>query len=241
MHCSSSLARFLRDRGARSFWAAVGLCIYSFGTYLQIQANIGLSPWNALNQGLANHSGLSFGQASILISLLVIALDLLLHEPIGLGTVLDALVVGWSTDFFLWAGWVPASNFLPVQLALMLVGLVIMFVGAYFYMKQGLSCGPRDAMLVALGKRIPRLSIGAINIALLAAVLVASILLGVLPGLGTVITILGNGIIMDLVFKCLHFEPRSVQHENLFQTWRALLAAARETPAQTAPPSAHTP
>ena len=117
------------------------------------QANIGLSPWNALSQGLANHTGWTFGNASILISLLVIGLDLLLREPIGLGTILDALVVGWATDFFLWTGWVPMSDSLPVQLVLMLVGLVIMFIGAYFYMKQGLSCGPRDAMLVALGKR----------------------------------------------------------------------------------------
>ena len=113
-----------------------------------------------------------------------------------------------------------------------------MFVGAYFYMKQGLSCGPRDALLVALGKRIPRISIGLINIILLAAVLVASILMGVPPGLGTVITIVGNGVIMDLVFKCLRFEPRSVQHENLFQTWRALVAAAKESePVQPASPS----
>lgn len=229
MHCTPSVLSLLRDRGLRSLWASLGLVIYGFGTYLQIQASIGLSPWNALAQGVADHSGLSFGNASILISLLVIVLDLALREPIGLGTILDALVVGWSIDFFVWIGLVPTAHSLAVQMLLMLLGLVIMFVGVYFYMKQGLSCGPRDAMMVALGKRIPRISIGLINIAILAAVLVVSILLGVLPGLGTVITIVGNGVIMDLVFKLLHFEPRSIQHENLFQTWRALLAAAHET------------
>lgn len=238
MHCTPSLVRLLRDRSVRSLLAAFGLAVYGFGTYLQIQASIGLSPWNALSQGVADHTGWSFGNASILISLLVIVADLLLREPIGLGTILDALVVGWSIDFFAWTQWVPVAQSLGVQLLLMVAGLVIMFVGAYFYMKQGLSCGPRDAMLVALGKRIPRISIGLINIALLAAVLAASILLGVLPGLGTVIAIVGNGVIMDLVFKCFRFEPRSVCHENLFQTWRALLAAAKESdPAQPASPS----
>ena len=239
MHCTPPLVRLLRDRGKRSLLAAFGLTVYGFGTYLQIQAGIGLSPWNALSQGLASHIGWTFGNASILISLAIIVLDLFLREPIGLGTILDALVVGWATDFFLWTGWVPMSDSLPVQLVLMLAGLVIMFIGAYFYMKQGLSCGPRDAMLVALGKRLPRVSIGLINIALLAAVLAASILLGEPPGLGTVITILGNGIIMDLVFRCLHFEPRSVEHENLFETWRAARAAARESgePARPASPS----
>lgn len=239
MHFTPPLVRLLRDRGKRSLLAAFGLAVYGFGTYLQIQASIGLSPWNALSQGVADRIGWTFGNASILISLLVIALDLLLREPIGLGTILDALVVGWSVDFFAWTGWVPLASSLPMQLVLMLAGLVIMFVGAYFYMKQGLSCGPRDAMLVALGKRIPRVSIGLINIALLAAVLVASVLLGVLPGLGTLITILGNGVIMDLVFRCLRFEPRSVEHENLFETWRAMRAAAKESgePARPASPS----
>lgn len=230
MHAAPSLARVLRDRGARALSAAFGLAVYGLGTYLQIQANMGLSPWNALSQGLAGPIGWSFGNASILISLAVILVDLLLREPIGLGTILDALVVGWSVDFFLWSGWVPVCRSLPAQLALLGAGLVIMCLGACLYMRAGLSCGPRDALLVALGKRLPRASIGTINIALLAAVLLASVALGVPPGLGTAITVLGTGLVMDLVFKCLGFEPRAVRHENLLQTCRALAAAARTAP-----------
>ena len=228
MHISPALSRFLRDRGRRSAASAFGLVVYSFGTYLQLQADIGLSPWMALNQAVTNRSGLSFGTVSILVSLAVIALDLLLREPIGIGTVLDALVVGWATDFFLWAGWVPTPGGLLPGLLLLLAGLVIMFFGAYLYMKPGLSCGPRDAMMVALGKRLPRVSIGVIQILILAAVLAVSILLGELPGLGTAVTVLGNGAIMDLVFRLLRFEPRAVEHESLLQTWQALQAAQRE-------------
>lgn len=235
MHPSPALRGFLLDRAARSASAVAGLTIYGFGTYLQIQANIGLSPWNALNQGLCEPTGWSFGSISIFISFLIILLDLALREPIGLGTILDALVVGWSFDFFAWSGWVPVFSALPLQLTLLLLGLVIMFFGACLYMKAGLSCGPRDALLVALGRRLPRFSIGAINIALLAVVLLIAILLGELPGLGTAITIVGNGVIMDLVFRALRFEPRSVEHESLFQTWRAL-AAARGADAVSPPP-----
>lgn len=227
MSISPALRRVLRDRGGRSAFASLGLVVYSLGTYLQMQADIGLAPWNALNQGLSLRLGISYGTASICISLAIVALDLLLREPIGLGTILDALVVGWSMDFFLWSGWVPIPRGLPLQLALLLAGLVVMCLGAYLYMRPGLSCGPRDALLVALGKRAPRLSIGTINIALLAGVLAASCLLGVPPGLGTAITVLGTGAVMDLVFKLLGFEPRAVAHENLAQTWRALAGAAR--------------
>ena len=234
MHRPSPLSAFFRDRGARSAAATAGLVVYSFGTYLQMQADIGLSPWNALNLGLSNHTALSYGSASIAISLAVVVLDLLLREPIGLGTLLDALVVGWSMDFFLWSGWVPIPSSLPLRLLLLLAGLVVMCVGSFLYMRPGLSCGPRDAMLVALGRRLPRFSIGCINIALLAAVLAASVWMGVPPGVGTAITIFGTGAVMDLVFHCLRFEPRSVEHEGLAQTWRAFLLArgAARSPAR---------
>ena len=62
------------------------------------------------------------------------------------------------------------------------------------------------------------------------ALLLASAALGVPPGLGTAITVLGTGLVMDLVFKCLGFVPRAVRHENLPQTCRALAAAARTAP-----------
>lgn len=225
MHRSSSLSAFFQDRGLRSAAATAGLVVYSFGTYLQMQANIGLSPWNALNLGLSNHTAISYGTASIAISLAVVVLDLLLREPIGLGTILDALVVGWSMDFFLWLDCVPLQTALLPQLLLLLAGLVVMCVGAVLYMRPGLSCGPRDAMLVALGRRIPRLSIGCINILLLGAVLAASVWMGVSPGIGTAITVFGTGIVMDLVFHCMHFEPRQVEHEGLSQTWHAFLQA----------------
>lgn len=229
MHLTPALRRVARDRAVRSASASFGLVIYGFGCYLQVQANIGLSPWNALSQGLSLRLPLSLGNASILISLLVIAVDLLLRESIGLGTILDALVVGWAMDFFLWMGLIPLQSSLPLQVAVLLLGIVITCVGAYLYMKTGLSCGPRDALLVALGRRLPRISIGTINMAILACVLVASTLMGSPLGLGTPITIFGTGVIMDLVFKLLHFEPRSVEHEGLAQTWAALSAAGRET------------
>lgn len=236
MHLTPALRRLICDRCVRSTYAALGLVVYSFGVYLQLQANMGISPWNSLNLGLSMRLPLSFGTASIVISLVIIAMDLLLRESIGLGTILDALVVGWALDFFLWTGMIPLVTGAFSQLAVFLLGLLIMCLGAYLYMKQALSCGPRDALLVALGKRFPRCSIGVINMALLAAVLVVSTLLGSTLGPGTLITIFGTGIMMDLVFKLLHFEPRDVVHESLTQTWAAWIAAQRDTAQQAEQP-----
>lgn len=228
MHLSSPLGRFLADRAGRSLFASFGLVVFSLGYYLQMQANIGLAPWPSLNQGLCGYIPLSFGTITILVSAAVIAIDLLLREPVGLGTILDALVVGWALDAFLALDPVPLQTSFPLQLAVLLAGTAISCVGMWLYMKTGLSCGPRDALLVAVGRRFPQVSIGVVNIVLLTAVMAVSWLLGCPPGLGTAITVFGTGPIMDLVFKLVRFEPRSVEHEGLAQTWAALLAALRQ-------------
>jgi len=219
------LSRFLLDRFKRSLLASAGLMLFAFGFYMQLAANIGLSPWTALNQGLSNHLPITFGQASILVSVLVIVSDLLMKESIGLGTILDALLVGWGCDLFIALEPIPyQSRFLPGLLVLF-VGTVFACIGQWIYMLAGLSCGPRDAFLVALGKRLPRLTIGTVNILLSLIVAIIGFLLGGKLGLGTILTLFGTGIIMDIVYKIVKFEPRNVEHESLLGTLAALRQA----------------
>ena len=214
------LSEFLLNRTKRSLLASAGLILFAFGFYMQLAANIGLSPWTALNQGLSLHLPITFGQASILVSVVIIISDLLMKEAIGLGTILDALLVGWASDLFI--AWEPVpyqTEFLPGLLVLF-VGTVITCLGQWIYMMAGLSCGPRDAFLVALGKRLPKLSIGKVNILLCLAVSVVAFFLGGQLGAGTILTLFGTGIIMDIVYRLVKFEPRSVVHEGLTETLR---------------------
>lgn len=227
MSCTSKLRRFLLDRSRRILLAAAGLMVFALGAYLQLQADIGLSPWFALNQGLSRTFPISYGNASIVVSFLVLAADLILREPIGIGTILDILVVGWGTDFFLSLELVPVQTRFAVQLSLLLAGLVACALGQYLYMKAALSCGPRDALMVALGRRVTRVSIGTVNILLSLAVLTAGTLLGSRVGPGTLIGLFGTGVVMDLVFHLLRFEPRTVVNEGAAQTWSAFTAAWR--------------
>ena len=221
------LSSFLLDRIRRSLLASAGLLLFAFGFYLQLAANIGLSPWTALNQGLSNHLPITFGQASIMVSVLIVCLDLLMKETIGICTILDALLVGWGSDLFIALELVPyQTKFLP-GLAVLVIGLAISCVGQWLYMLAGLSCGPRDAFLVGLGKRLPRLPIGRVNILLNLMVAVVAFLLGGQIGLGTIIALFGTGIIMDIVFKIVRFEPRNVTHEGLLETISEFMKARK--------------
>ena len=150
---------YLKPLLLRSLQAACGLLAFAFGVYLTIQANIGLAPWDALGMAIAGLTGLSYGVVVVSISLLIVLMDLLLGERIGIGTLLDALLVGSSTDLFLQLGLIPEQNDPIVGVLLMVAGLFIMGFGQFVYMKAELCCGPRDTLLVAIGKRLHKLLI----------------------------------------------------------------------------------
>ncbi|HPR40211.1 MAG TPA: hypothetical protein PKY19_01485 [Oscillospiraceae bacterium] len=199
--------------------AVVGLEIFSIGIYFFIQANIGLPPWDVLSMGISYRvPGLTYGDACTIVSLLVLGIDLLLKERLGFGSLLDALLVGKSVDLWAWVGFLPEQSTVWVGILFALISLFIMCYGMYFYMDAGLCCGPRDSLMVAIGRRLPKAKIGLVVMLINAVVLVGGYFLGGPIGLGTLIEVLCAGSIMNFVFKLMKFEPRDVAHEDFLQS-----------------------
>ena len=212
----------LSDRIRRTLIAAAGLIVFAFGVYLQLQADIGQAPWNALNQGLSLHLPITYGTACNLVSCCIVLLDIALKEPVGIGMILDAFVIGWATDIFIALRLVPMPASLPVKIACHIAGMAVLCVGQLIYMKAALGCGPRDALMVALGKRFPKVSVGTVNMCIFVLVLGGAFALGAPIGIGTVLAVALLGPIMDFVFKVAHFDARGIVHENLLQTVKAV-------------------
>jgi uncharacterized membrane protein YczE len=203
----------------RIFKAVVGLEIFSIGIYFFIQANIGLPPWDVLSMGISYQvPGLTYGDACTIVSLAVLGVDLLLKERLGFGSLLDALIVGKSVDLWVWIGFLPEQSTAVGGILFAVVSLFIICYGMYFYMAAGLCCGPRDSLMVAIGRRLPKAKIGFVVMLINAVVLVGGYFLGGPIGLGTLIEVLCVGSIMNLVFRLMKFEPRDVVHEDFFQS-----------------------
>ena len=201
----------------------LGLLVFSFGVHLTIYANIGLAPWDCLGMGIARHTPLNYGLAMTLLSLLILGIDLLLKEKIGYGTVIDALLTGNFVQMFNDLNPFEENRSVPMGIVLMLAGFVFMALGMYIYMRGEQCCGPRDSLLVGIGKRLPRLPIGIVEILLWAAVLLAGWLLGGPVGIGTLISTFGAGLVMQLVYSLLRFEPRSLRHQDIVTVTKRLL------------------
>ena len=108
----------------------------------------------------------------------------------------------------------------------MLVGFVFMALGMYIYMKAGQCCGPRDALLVGIGKRLPQVPIGYVQIGMWAIVLLLGWLLGGPVGIGTLISTVGAGAVMQVVYDFIHFEPRHVKHRGVAEVAKVLMKAS---------------
>jgi len=202
--------------------AAVSLFVNGFGIYLTIRANIGAAPWDVLNLGVSHTLGIYYGSASIAISLTILLIDILLREPIGLAMFVDAVVVGKSVDFFNWLGLVPKASSLLTAVPMMIAGLFIIAYTQYGYMLASLGCGPRDTLLVGLAKRVEKIPIGAVSIALLGTATLIGWLLGGQVGIGTLIYAFGSGPIMQMAFQSVHFDATHIRHQRLKDSCRVI-------------------
>ena len=199
-----------------------GLLVFAFGVHLTIYANIGLAPWDCLGMGIAKHTPLNYGLSMTLVAVTVLVIDILLKEKIGFGTVIDALLTGNFVQAFNSLNKLPENENMWLGICIMLAGFVFMALGMWIYMSSQQGCGPRDALLVGLGKRMPKIPIGIVEVLLWAVVLLAGFLLGGPVGIGTLISTFGAGLVMQLVYNIIRFEPRKLRHRDVLSVAKEL-------------------
>ena len=202
----------------RSIRLIFGLFLYGVGSYMGIQANVGLAPWEAFSMGIFYKTGMLYGDIVVLTGVVIIVIDFLLKEKIGFGTVLNAIMVGKVVDLCNWLDFIPKMENFAAGVAVLLAGQVVICVASYFYIGAGLGCGPRDALMVAMGKKLKKFPIGLVRGILEGTVLLIGWLLGAKVGIGTVIAVFGIGTIMEYTFKILHFDVRNIKHEDFADT-----------------------
>ena len=201
----------------------LGLIVFALGVHMTIYANIGLAPWDCLGMGIAKHTPFNYGISMTLIAVTVLIIDILLKERIGYGTIIDAICTGNFVQMFNYLDPLPENKNTMLGIAIMLGGFVFMALGMWIYMSAQQCCGPRDALLVGLGKRMKKVPIGIVEVMLWAVVLLFGFLLGGPVGVGTLISTFGAGLVMQLVYSLIHFEPRKLRHRDIFEVSRILL------------------
>ena len=199
-----------------------GLIVFAFGVHLTIYANIGLAPWDCLGMGIAKHTPLNYGMAMTIMAVTILLIDILLKEKIGFGTIIDSLLTGNFVQAYNSLNPLPENHNLWLGICIMLLGFVFMAIGMMIYMKAQQGCGPRDSLLVGLGKRMPKVPIGIVEVILWGVVCLLGFLLGGPVGIGTLIGTFGAGLGMQIVYTIIRFEPRELKQRDVFAVVKEL-------------------
>ena len=122
-----------------------GLFVYGLGVALTVHAGIGIAPWDVLAQGISIQTGLSFGVATVAVSIIVLICWIPLKVKPGFATVANALLVGLFADF--WLMILPELTAYWQQLAVFMLGVVVVAIATGLYISSRLGSGPRDGLM----------------------------------------------------------------------------------------------
>ena len=161
----------------------LGLWLFGIGEAGLINAGLGNTPWTVLAQGVAKHSPLDIGGATIAISVVVLLGWIPLRQRPGIGTVANVIVIGLSLDVMRHV--LPHPDALPARL--LEAGLAILAVGvaSALYLTANLGPGPRDGWMTGLHRRTGY-PIASVRAAIEITVLVIGFALGGTVGVATV-------------------------------------------------------
>ena len=195
------LAPIPRDRLPRRVGQLlVGLVLYGVTMGVMVRATLGLDPWDVFHQGLARHVPLSFGTVITLMSVVVLLAWIPLRQRPGLGTVANALIIGWTTDATL--ALIPPIHQLWLRIVLLVVAIAANALAGALYIGAGLGPGPRDGLMTGLVAR----GVGTIRLVrtcIELTVLAVGWLLGGLVGVGTVAYALSVGPLLHVMLPRL--------------------------------------
>jgi uncharacterized membrane protein YczE len=160
-----------------------GLWLFGTGEGVVVHAGLGNSPWSTLAQGVSRQTPLSIGVATILISGCVLLIWTRLPVRPGLGTVLNAVLIGVAIDATL--GLLGGRASTPMRIAEVPLGIALVGLGSGLYINAGLGPGPRDGLMTGLHARTGR-PIAAVRAVIELTALAGGVALGGTAGPGTV-------------------------------------------------------
>ena len=206
---TASLAQII-EMTRRFFQLFAGLVLYGLSTALIVRADLGLDPWDVLNQGVferfAGPAGISFGLVVNLIGMAVLLLWIPLRQRPGIGTVANVLIIGTVANFGL--DWIPADLGLPVRAGLLIGGIVLNGVASGAYIGAGLGPGPRDGLMTGIVARTGW-PVKWVRTSIELAVIAVGWLLGGSVGLGTVLYAVTIGPLVHVFLPLFTIRPKT--------------------------------
>lgn len=176
----------------------VGLTLYGFGISLMVLGALGTAPWDVLTLGVIARLPVSFGTASVILSGVILLCWIPLRERPGIGTVVNAFLVGPAADLGLLV--FPAVDALWLRIVYLVLGVLVIGAATGMYIGSRFGSGPRDGLMTGL-HRVTKLPIWIVRTGIEVTVVTIGWLLGGTVGFGTLLFALAIGPLCQLFLR----------------------------------------
>ena len=182
----------------------MGFCL----TWL-LHVNLGSDPCSSMNAGISSHLPISYGTWSLLLNLVLFLIVLVRDRSLlGVGTIANMVLCGYSVDFFTWMvdRTIPQSFFQSwgVRIGICIPSLILFILAAAVYMSLDMGVAPYDAMPSIITQMQTKLSFRAVRTLWDLSVLLIGIAAGAVFGPVTVLMAFTLGSAIAWVGRRLH-------------------------------------
>lgn len=133
-----------------------GIVLIAVGSSICNYGQVGVDPFTAMNIALSSKLGISFGLYQMLLNLVLFLGVLKISKHyIGFGTIVNMIGIGFLIELFtsLWRSMFTITITLPLQVAMLIVGVLILTLGASLYMRADLGVAPYDAIALIANEK----------------------------------------------------------------------------------------
>src|SRR5699024_2501549 len=108
--------------------------------------NMGLDPYKAMNYGIAEQIGMTYGNLQLIVNILILGVVVFMKsDQLGWGTIFNMVLLGYAVDFFnnFFVNHFELANLsFVVRLAIMVVAVIIFSLGVAMYAEPDLGVSP---------------------------------------------------------------------------------------------------
>ena len=177
---------------------AAGLAGFGIGIAFFVESGVGVPPWDVFHQGIARITDLPLGTNIIIVSFFVLLLWVPLRIRPGLGTLMNALEIGFVENIAQQA--IPDAGSVVVKVLFVALGMLAISAGSGLYIGAQFGPGPRDGLMLGLNERFG-ISVRMARTVVEVTVMVVGLALGGTVGIGTFVFALGIGPMVQVTLR----------------------------------------
>ena len=201
------ISEYLKKIGAKrilvmlvgNIFLGMGISIFKF-------SGMGNDPFSGMVMALSDCVRMEYANFLVIVNLFIFVIELLLgREFVGVGTVVNAFLLGYVVTFFynILLSWFQTPEKFMVKVAIVLIGMVIASFGISLYQTPNVGTAPYDSLSIMANKHFPKIPYFWCRIVTDGICTLICFFAGGIIGLGTVVTAFGFWPVIE--FFNVHF------------------------------------